>query len=164
MKQKLVSVFSMGVFVLVFAVAPSPAQNVGIQASSQMSAVGIGQGLIGLKIDQGSFAITPRFGFGLDDREYSDTLVVMTMGSGFDYYMSEANLKPYVGGDFYMHVVDADDTDVGISLIPHLGAEYWLNEKMSLGGNIGFQFGLGDIGASEFRMGTTAVIHLTHYF
>lgn len=164
MKQKMVSGFFLGLFVLVLAAPQALAGSVGLQASAHMAAVGIDQGLIGFKIDQGPFAITPRFGFGIDDRDRGDTVVAMTMGGGFDYYLSEANVRPYVGGDCYMHVVDTDDTDVSVSLNPHLGAEYRFNEEMSIGGNVGLQFGLGDIGDSEFRVGTTAMIHLTHYF
>ena len=164
--KKAIEVMSFLVLFMVCVAVPNVfAYDMGMQSSLRMSPVSIEQGLIGLKMDMASFSITPRLGFGLADPEGDgDTLFIMTIGSGFDYYFSDDKLKPYVGGDVFLDFVDAEDSDLSVTINPHLGAEYWLSDKFSVGGNIGLQLGVGDFLGSEVRFGTTSMIHVTYYF
>ena len=164
MKKTMVIIYLVGIFILCYGFSNVFAQDIGMQASTRISPVSIEEGLIGLKINLESFAITPRVGFGVDDPEEGDTLFLFTVGSGFDYYLSDEKLKPYVGGDFFLDFVDAEDSDISVTINPHIGAEYWLSDKFSIGGNIGLQFGFGDYLGTEVRFGTTSMIHLTYYF
>jgi hypothetical protein len=164
MKMTMVKILFVGAFILCFAVPVSFAEGLGMQASTRISPLSINEGLIGLKIAPGSFAFTPRVGFGFSDQDKSDNIFIFTVGSGFDYYFSEEKLRPYVGGDIYIDYVNAYDSDIAFTLNPHLGAEYWLTDKFSIGGNIGFQFGFGEILGSDMRFGTTTMMHATYYF
>ena len=164
MKKTRAILFFVGIFALCFSVPNIFAQDIGMQASTRVSSVSIEEGLIGLKIDLGSFAITPRIGFGVEDPEHGDTIFLFTAGSSFDYYFFDGQLRPYVGGDVFLDFVDAEDSDLSLTLNPHVGAEYWLSEQFSIGGNIGLQFGFGDYMGSEVRFGTTSMMHVTYYF
>jgi hypothetical protein len=164
MKKTIGMIFFVGIFILCFAISNGFAEGLGMQASTRISPLSINEGLIGLKIDLGSFAITPRVGLGFSDQDKGDNIFILTVGSGLDYYFSEEKLKPYVGGDIFIDYVNDDDSDISFSINPHLGAEYWLSDKFSIGGNIGFQFGFGDIFDSEARFGTTTMMHATYYF
>jgi len=165
MKKTGAILFFVGICVLCCGVPNIFAQDIGMQASTRISPASIDEGLVGLRIDLGSFAITPRFGFGVFDSPYhDDTVFLITVGSGFDYFFSDEQLRPYVGGDFYVDFADADDSDILLTVNPHLGAEYWLSEKFSIGGNVGLQFGIGEFLDSEVKFGTTSMMHVTYYF
>ncbi len=140
------------------------AYDLGLQASTRMSPLDIEEGLVGLKMDMGDFSITPRMGFGLADMDHGDDLFLFTIGAGFDYYLSDEQLRPYVGGDLFIDYVDEDGSDIAVTLNPHLGAEYRFSEKFSIGGNIGLQLGVGEFLGSDVRFGTTSMLHMTYYF
>ncbi|MFP3981311.1 MAG: hypothetical protein ACLFUY_07955 [Desulfobacterales bacterium] len=148
---------------------PALAMDMGVQSTVRLSPISIEQSLIGVRFDQSPFVFTPKAGFGIEDRD-KDTLKVFTFGCGIDYYLSEQNaLKPYVGGDVLIDLVDNGDSDTSLSLIPHIGAEYFLNENFSLGADVGIHMGFGDYGdydesESDFRLGTATSIHGTYYF
>ncbi len=144
---------------------PALSMDMGVQSTVRLSPISVDQSLIGLRFDQSPFVITPKAGFGVEDRDNQDTLTVFTFGCGIDYYLSDQDaLKPYVGGDVLIDYVDADDSDTSLSLIPHIGAEYFFNENFSLGADIGLHMGFGDYYDSEFRFGTASSIHGTYYF
>ncbi|MGM0453080.1 MAG: hypothetical protein ACQERN_07935 [Thermodesulfobacteriota bacterium] len=138
--------------------------DVGVQAGMRLSPITIEQSLVGVRIDNAPYVITPKGGFGISDQKRGDTLTVFTLGCGLDYYLSDAALKPYVGGDVFLDLVDGDDSDTSLSIAPHIGAEYRLNKNFSVGADVGVQMGFGDLGNSEFRFGTVTAFHATYYF
>jgi hypothetical protein len=147
--------------------------RIGLQVSTNFQEM-----LAGLKIQMDNFAITPKFGFFVQSiKDHEGSVFNVGLGSGFDYYFGEAKLRPYVGGDFLMYIPHVPgDTDIWFVLSPHLGAEYWLSNSFSVGGNIGVQFGVGDsfytqntlgfvVGhQSDFSFGINGMINLTYYF
>ena len=144
--------------------ASAQTPEVGVQAGMRLSPIAIEQSLVGVRIENAQFAITPKGGFGISDRKGGDTVTVFTLGCGLDYYLSEEALKPYVGGDVLLDIENADDTDTSLSIAPHIGAQYRLNKNFSVGANVGIQMGFGDYEKSEFRFGTKSAVHATYYF
>lgn len=138
--------------------------DVGVQAGLRLSPITIEQSLVGIRIENPQYVVTPKGGFGIADQRRGDTLTVFTIGCGLDYYLSDGALRPYVGGDVLLDFVDADDSDTALSIAPHIGAEYRLNKNFGVGADVGVQMGFGDLGNSEFRFGTTTAIHATYYF
>lgn len=145
---------------------PANAMDMGVQSALRLSPINVEQSLIGARIDKFPYVITPKGGFGFEDRDNGDNLSIFTIGCGLDYYMAEADnsLKPYAGADLLLDFIDADDSDSSLSFIPHIGAEYWLHENFSVGADVGLQMGFGDYYNSDFRFGTAGTIHATYYF
>ncbi|MBS3755989.1 MAG: hypothetical protein KGY56_09855 [Desulfobacterales bacterium] len=163
-RKAIYPVFALILFVFTIPL-PALAMDMGVQSTVRLSPISIEESLIGVRFDQSPFVFTPKAGFGIEDRDNRDTLKVFTFGCGIDYYLSEQNaLKPYVGGDILIDYVDANDSDTSLSLIPHIGAEYFLNKNFSLGADVGLHMGFGDYYDSEFRFGTASSIHGTYYF
>ncbi|MBS3731350.1 MAG: hypothetical protein KGY42_00460 [Desulfobacterales bacterium] len=163
-RKAIYPVFALILFVFTIPL-PALAMDMGVQSTVRLSPISIEESLIGVRFDQSPFVFTPKAGFGIEDRDNQDTLKVFTFGCGIDYYLSEQNaLKPYVGGDILIDYVDANDSDTSLSLIPHIGAEYFLNKNFSLGADVGLHMGFGDYYDSEFRFGTASSIHGTYYF
>ncbi|MFP4454168.1 MAG: hypothetical protein ACOC03_01590 [Desulfosalsimonas sp.] len=150
---------------MVFAVTlPASAMDMGVQSAIRLSPISVEQSLIGARINKFPYVITPKGGFGIENRDHRDDLSVFTIGCGLDYYLSENPLRPYVGADLLLDFIDERDSDSSLSFIPHIGAEYWLNESFSIGADVGLQIGAGDYYDSDFRFGTATTIHGTYYF
>ena len=163
-RKAIYPVFALILFVFTIPL-PALAMDMGVQSTARLSPISIENSLIGLRFDQSPFVITPKAGFGIEDRDNQNTHTVFTFVCGIDYYLSDQDaLKPYVGGDILIDYVDRNDSDTSLSLIPHIGAEYFLNEKFSLGADVGIHMGFGDYYDSEFRFGTATSIHGTYYF
>lgn len=159
------TVLTLAVGIFVFAAAlPANAMDMGVQSAVRLSPISVEQSLIGARIDKFPYVITPKGGFGFENRDNKDNLSVFTIGCGLDYYLSDNPLKPYVGADLLLDYIDEEDSDSSLSIIPHVGAEYWLNESFSLGADVGLQIGTGDYYESDFRFGTATSIHGTYYF
>ena len=154
--------------------ADSGRKTLGLQASTNFE-----DAMVGLKIHAtDSLAITPKVGFYVQSWETDnvDTAFNFGFGSGIDYYFKEGPLRPYVGGDILIYIFSADDTDWWMTLAPHVGAEYWLTENFSAGGNLGVQLGFGEssyipgtvgyVGnvKGNFGFGIAAKLHVTYYF
>ncbi|MCF8110631.1 MAG: hypothetical protein K9J85_03995 [Desulfobacteraceae bacterium] len=151
--------------ILVFAAAPSAnAMDMGVQSAMRLSPVSVEQSLIGARISKFPYIITPKGGFGFENRDNRDDLSIFTIGCGLDYYLSDNPLKPYVGADLLLDFIDERESDSSLSFIPHVGAEYWFNKSFSIGADVGLQFGTGDYYESDFRFGTATTIHGTYYF
>lgn len=146
------------------ALLPAEAMDMGVQSSLRLSPISVEQSMLGARFDKFPYVFTPKGGFGISDQKHGDTLKVFTIGCGLDYYLSEKALKPYAGADLLLDFIDSDDSDSSLSIIPHIGAEYWLNKNFSLGADVGLQIGFGDYYDSEFRFGTASTIHATYYF
>lgn len=146
----------------------------GLQASTNFE-----QMLVGLKIQMKNWAVTPKAGLFVQTHDgEEDTAFAFTFGTGIDYYMPgwrEGRLRPYIGDDILFFISDQDDTDVWVVNDLHVGAEYWLSDSFSFGGNIGAQLGFGDSrytpntlgvvhGEANFSFGFGGILHLTYYF
>ncbi|MCF8024368.1 MAG: hypothetical protein K9J79_06460 [Desulfobacteraceae bacterium] len=151
-------------FALFAAAMPTNAMDMGVQSSLRLSPISVEQSMVGARIDKFPYVFTPKGGFGISDEKQGDTLKVFTIGCGLDYYLSEKALKPYAGADVLLDFIDDDNSDSSLSIIPHIGAEYWPNKNFSFGADIGLQVGFGDYYNSEFRFGTASTIHATYYF
>ncbi|MFW6335453.1 MAG: hypothetical protein ACOC0W_09295 [Desulfosalsimonas sp.] len=149
---------------VIFFSLPAAAMDMGIQSAARLSPVDVQQSLIGARIDKHPYVITPKGGFGFQDHDRGDDLSVFTIGCGIDYFFSENSLRPYAGTDILLDFVDRADSDSSLSLVPHIGAEYWLHENFSIGADVGLQMGFGDYYDSDFRFGTASTIHATYYF
>ncbi|MFW6080980.1 MAG: hypothetical protein ACOC7W_03625 [Desulfosalsimonas sp.] len=145
---------------------PAGAMDLGVQSALRLSPINVEQSLIGARIDKFPYVITPKGGFGYEDRDNRDNLSVFTIGCGLDYYLAEPgkSLKPYAGADVLLDFIDAEESDSSLSVIPHIGAEYWLHQNFSIGADVGLQMGFGDYYDSDFRFGTAGTIHATYYF
>lgn len=156
--------------VLVFFAAPSFSADYGIQFGPRMSTFGEYPTSVGVRYNQGDYAITPRIGMYFVDYNseyYDDTLTAWSLGGTFDYYlpeMSEDDLKPYVGGDLDINFWKLDDSNTSVSITPHFGVEYWLDKKFSVSGQAGINFGFGEVMDAEERIATTGAILITYYF
>jgi hypothetical protein len=144
-------------------------KSLGLQAATNFEEM-----LAGLRIIADDLAITPKIGFFVQDLE-GGTAYNFGFGCGLDYYLREGRLRPYVGGDLLLYIPHVPDrTDVWVVVSPHIGAEQWIGDSFSVGGNLGVQFGFGDsfytpntigiVGESNFSFGINGVLHVTYYF
>ena len=81
-----------------------------------------------------TFTIDPSFGvvFASGDGESDARLIP---GLGFAYHgRPKANMRPYVGLGFGFDIALYDETFVDIIISPTLGAEYFLSDDFSVGG------------------------------
>jgi len=147
----------------------------GIQASTNFE-----QMLVGLKIQMKDFAITPKVGFFVESfkTDNVDALFGFEFGSSFDWYPSkwrEGRLRPYIGDSVLFSIGKQDETGFWFVDDIHVGAEYWLSDSFSFGGNVGVQFGFGEsrytpntvgvvINEANFSFGLGGILHLTYYF
>ena len=152
----------------------SGGKSFGLQASTNFE-----DAMVGMKIHATeNLVITPKVGFYVQtwESDFVDTAYNFGFGSGIDYYFNEGSLRPYVGGDVLFYIFSSDDTDWWLTLTPHAGAEYWLTEKFSVGGNLGLQLGFGEssyipgtvgyvgLAKGDFAFGVAAKLHVTYYF
>jgi hypothetical protein len=141
----------------------------GIQASTNFQEM-----MAGVRIKARDFAVTPKFGFFVQDLD-NGTAYNIGFGCGFDYYLRRGSLRPYVGGDVLLYIPHVSGTtDVWAVLSPHIGIEQWIGDAFSIGANLGMQFGFGDsfytpntidiVGKSNFSFGINGMLHVTYYF
>ncbi len=183
------------VLILIFGIAPyltaqeiyedSTDTSVGIQLSTNFE-----ETMFGVKIQTGDIAITPKIGFFVQTLETprwtsnsailgtkKETAFAFAFGSGFDYYLKQGMLRPYVGADILLYLYSCAGTDWWMLLSPHAGAEYWLSDSFSIGGNLGIQIGVGEsrylpntIGYTSnaeegnFSFGLAGKFNMTYYF
>lgn len=166
MDRKILFLIPMALFLL--CATPAMAEDVGVQFGSKWSSIGGYPTTIGLKIVEHPFSFTARGGlyyFDKDTPGNNEDVTWLTLGGTVDYYLrSEDKLKPYVGGDLDLHFYEIDDNETSISLNPHFGVEYWIEERFSVSGEAGLGFGFGEVYDIEERIGTTTSIHATYYF
>jgi hypothetical protein len=141
----------------------------GLQASTNFQEM-----MAGVRIHASGFALTPKIGFFVQDLD-DGTAYNIGFGLGFDYYLREGSLRPYLGSDFLVYIPHvAGETDVWGVISPHVGVEQWIGDAFSIGANLGLQFGFGDsfytpntidiVGKSNFSFGINGMLHLTYYF
>ncbi len=122
-------------------------------------------GLLGLKIQMEDWAITPKLGFGVTSYKGNvDTLIVFRIGSTFDYYFSDGDLRPYAGGGLLFNIAAQNGTDFWVTIDPHIGLEYWLTDSVSLGGNAALGLGFGELANQNFEINLGGNLSMTYYW
>ena len=151
--------------------------DLGLQASTNFQDM-----LVGLKVQFANFAIIPKMGFIAQPlKDSAGTIFLFEFGCGFDYYFPKwatGKLRPYLGNDLIFTIVDlgkATDTKFWVIDDIHIGAEYWITDRFSIGGNVGLNMGFGEspyspntigliIAESSFGFGIGGKLNMTYYF